>query len=136
MTKKIYIKKEQSKETKRYTKVERYCLQCGINISHRTKDVKFCCPACKALYKQNNDYVKDAKPEKPKLKLPPIDPDVLPYESYQIEPSPSSIAQSRLTKEMPEQLYVSTPHSSEPMSQIQKFYQRYSQNKGNSNGNS
>lgn len=135
MTKKIYIKKEQKTETKRYTKEERYCLFCGINISHRTKDVKFCCPACKAQYKQNHEYVKDAKPEMPKLKLPPIDPDYLPYESYQTEPSPSSIAQSRLKKEAPKQLYVSTPHTPEPMSQMQKFYARYSQNRGNSNGN-
>lgn len=64
--KRVFFKKLDDTDNKK--KVERRCLMCGIDISHRTKDVKFCCPACKAEYKQRADYLKDAKPEKPKIK--------------------------------------------------------------------
>lgn len=107
MTKKIYIKQDAPKKKK-----ERYCLNCGINISHRSKDVKFCCPACKAQYKQNYDYMKDAKPELPKRKM--VDTEELPYSSYQADSEQTCVTSD--------------------ITQTEKLYARYTQNKGECNG--
>lgn len=80
MSKQIIVKAKTDK------KAQRYCLNCGINISHRSKDVKFCCPACKAIYKQKDEYTKDALPEMPKVKRKTFDTNELPYKAYSTNP--------------------------------------------------
>lgn len=58
MTKKIILKKQDTKESteKRKYSNGRVCLNCGINIDHRSPKVQFCCPSCKAIYKERMNY--------------------------------------------------------------------------------
>ena len=60
----------------------RVCLNCGINIDHKSRKVEFCCPACKAAYKEkqwlDENERKNAKPRKKYH----TNPDALPYQSY------------------------------------------------------
>lgn len=79
MTKKTIIVKAQTDKSR---KPRRHCLECGMDITDRSKDVKFCCPACKAKYKQDYSYVKDAKPEVKKQ----VDYSALPYKTYSTNP--------------------------------------------------
>lgn len=79
MAKQILIRKQDSK------KKDRYCLWCGTNISHRSKDVQFCCPNCKALYKDMQKMKDSEPPEKPKQKLTKDFFDN-PYSAYQSNP--------------------------------------------------
>lgn len=47
----------------------RTCKWCGIDISHRSKGVEFCCPNCKALYKEKQESYSEVpiKANKPKI---------------------------------------------------------------------
>lgn len=61
MAKKIFVTKPT------VNKKERFCLQCGSNISHRSSKVQFCCSHCKAVYKVLNKLDAEvAIPEEPK----------------------------------------------------------------------
>lgn len=81
--KSVYIKKQEQTELgKKRAKNDRYCLNCGININHRGKDVKFCCPACKASYAERLSFI-DTKPKIPKRH---INNDEVPYSAYTESP--------------------------------------------------
>ena len=64
MTKKkiVIVKQQQQSNKKTYTD-GRLCLNCGMNIDHRSPKVQFCCPACKASYKDREKL--GAEPIKP-----------------------------------------------------------------------
>ena len=61
MAKQIFVKQQTKK------KQDRHCLHCGADISHRSKGVLFCCPACKAYYKDKQKIDAAAPPELPKI---------------------------------------------------------------------
>lgn len=70
MAKIIVAKKAEDKD-----KGKKYCLNCGIDISHRAVS-KFCCPACKAIYKENQklnaEEAKKTKKKKPDYATHPM----------------------------------------------------------------
>ena len=62
----------------------RVCLNCGISIDNRTKKVNFCCPACKAAYKERQwlDEQEEKNTKRKKKNKYFTNPDALPYSSY------------------------------------------------------
>ena len=124
MTKKIILKKQDTKakdstEKRKYSN-GRVCLNCGINIDHRSPKVQFCCPSCKAIYKERMKY---EAMDKPKLKTKTT-------EQFHNDAAsvyyPEAIAKSRLKEQSKEIVVISTPKDIEtPLTSMQKFYQRY-----------
>lgn len=113
----IIAKQNNDKDKKTYTK-GRTCLNCGINIDHRSPKVNFCCPACKAIYNERQELMAN---EKPVLKPPHIfDPKDAASVYFPIE-----TAKSRLKIEPKRTIVTSTPHMTSDMTQMQKFYERY-----------
>ena len=123
MTKKIILKKQDTKakdstEKRKYSN-GRVCLNCGINIDHRSPKVQFCCPSCKAIYKERMKY---EAMDKPKLKT---------KTTKEFHEDAASVyypheSQSRLKEQSKQIIVVSTPKDIEtPLTPIQKFYQRY-----------
>lgn len=99
MTKKIILKKQDIKakdstEKRKYSN-GRVCLNCGINIDHRSPKVQFCCPSCKAIYKERMKY---EAMDKSKLK-------------------------TKITEQFHDAASVYYPE--EAAIQVQKFYQRH-----------
>lgn len=124
MTKKVIIKKQEpapkdSTKKRKYSN-GRVCLNCGINIDHRSLNVKFCCPSCKAIYKERMKY---EAMDKPKLKTKTT------KEFHEDAASvyyPQEVAKSKLKQEPKQTTLVSTPlESMQDLSPMQKFYQRY-----------
>lgn len=66
MTKKIIMAKQPALDRKGNKAKGRVCLNCGINIDHRSAKVEFCCSACKKLYTERLEF--EAK-DKPRLKV-------------------------------------------------------------------
>lgn len=64
MAKRTFIQKSKPQPKSK----DRHCLYCGTNISHRSPGVLFCCPHCKALYKEMEKLKANEPPSKPKLK--------------------------------------------------------------------
>ena len=113
MTKKIIIKKvEDTKTIKKYSK-GRTCLNCGINIDHRTPKVQFCCPNCKAIYKEREKYKANELPQMPKTK------------------TTEDFHNDAASVYYPEERHRSASKQTKPLqpntelNQIQKFYERY-----------
>lgn len=124
MAKKIILKKQEpapkdSTKKRKYSN-GRVCLNCGINIDHRSPNVKFCCPSCKAIYKER---MKFEEKDKPKLKIKTT------KEFHEDAASvyyPQEVAKSRLKQEPKQTTLILTPHDPmQDLSPMQKFYQRY-----------